>query len=179
MSEIYKRHFYINKDIDQKVNEEIIEYDMKSAGLSIIKSGKLLDERMISLLEILPKDQRSIKIGNLQKRDKELTRKLNEGFEYYRKVFLESNDVKDDDIISIKKDAIFTTKRCKNMEFDYVKLVEGFEHRVFLHGTVIYDEEEQINEYQLTLFVQEEDGEISQKLPCYNHNIVRNRTFVR
>lgn len=29
------------------------------------------------------------------------------------------------------------------------------------------------------VFVQEEDGEISQKLPCYNHNIVRNRTFVR
>lgn len=121
MSEIYKRHFYINKDIDQKVNEEIIEYDMKSAGLSIIKSGKLLDERMISLLEILPKDQRSIKIGNLQKKNKELTRALNEGFEYYRKVFLESNNVKDEDIISIKKDAIFTTKRCKNMEFDYVK----------------------------------------------------------
>ena len=121
ISEIYKRHFYINKDILQKVNEEIIEYDMKSAGLSIIKSGKLLDDRMISLLEILPKDQRSIKIGNLQKGNKELTKALNDGFEHYRKCFIESNNIKEEDIISIKKDAIFTTKRCTYLEFDYVQ----------------------------------------------------------
>lgn len=121
MSEIYKRHFYLNKDILQKVNEEIIEYDMKSAGLSIIKSGKLLDDRMISLLEILPKDQRSIKIGNLQKRNKDLTQSLNDGFEHYRKLFIESNNIKNEDIISIKKDAIFTTKRCNKLEFDYIQ----------------------------------------------------------
>ena len=28
---------------------------------------------------------------------------------------------------------------------DYEKIVEGFRHRIFLHGTVIYDEEEQMN----------------------------------
>lgn len=33
----------------------------------------------------------------------------------------------------------------ENREFDYEKIVEGFRHRVFLHGTVIYDEEEQMN----------------------------------
>ena len=121
MSNLYKRHFYINKDIEEIINEDIIEYDMKSAGLSIIKSHKLLDERTIGLLEILPKDQRSIKIGNLQKGNKELTKQLNDGFEYYRKMFMESNGISDDQIISIKKDAIFTTKRCKYLEFDEVR----------------------------------------------------------
>ena len=41
--------------------------------------------------------------------------------------------------------AEFTDFKGYCLEFDYVKLVEGFEHRVFLHGTVIYDEEEQMS----------------------------------
>ena len=39
----------------------------------------------------------------------------------------------------------FTDFRGYCLEFDYEKIVEGFQNRVFLHGTVIYDEEEQMN----------------------------------
>lgn len=41
--------------------------------------------------------------------------------------------------------AEFTDFRGYCLEFDYEKIVEGFQHRVFLHGTVIYDEKEQMN----------------------------------
>lgn len=41
--------------------------------------------------------------------------------------------------------AEFTEFRGYCLEFDYEKLVEGFQNRVFLHGTVIYDEAEQMN----------------------------------
>lgn len=41
--------------------------------------------------------------------------------------------------------AEFTDFKGYCLEFDYEKLVEGFRNRVFLHGTVIYDEEEQTN----------------------------------
>ncbi|WP_405728354.1 DUF2971 domain-containing protein [Anaerotignum sp.] len=41
--------------------------------------------------------------------------------------------------------AEFTDFKGYCLEFDYMKLVEGFQHRVFLHGTVIYDEKEQMN----------------------------------
>lgn len=41
--------------------------------------------------------------------------------------------------------AEFTDFRGYCLEFDYEKVVEGFQNRVFLHGTVIYDEEEQMN----------------------------------
>ena len=41
--------------------------------------------------------------------------------------------------------AEFTDFRGYCLEFDYEKIVAGFQHRVFLHGTVIYDEEEQMN----------------------------------
>ena len=41
--------------------------------------------------------------------------------------------------------AEFTDFKGYCLEFDYEKLVEGFRHRVFLHGTVIYNEAEQMN----------------------------------
>ena len=41
--------------------------------------------------------------------------------------------------------AEFTDFKGYCLEIDYMKLVAGFQHRVFLHGTVIYDEEEQMN----------------------------------
>nr|WP_294681830.1 DUF2971 domain-containing protein [uncultured Anaerotignum sp.] len=41
--------------------------------------------------------------------------------------------------------AEFTDFRGYCLEFDYEKIVEGFQERVFLHGTVIYDEAEQMN----------------------------------
>ena len=41
--------------------------------------------------------------------------------------------------------AEFTDFRGYCLEFDYEKIVEGFQERLFLHGTVIYNEEEQMN----------------------------------
>ena len=41
--------------------------------------------------------------------------------------------------------AEFTDFKGYCLEFDYEKIVEGFQNRVFLHGTVIYDEQEQMN----------------------------------
>ena len=36
-SSLYERTLYLNKDIDYIINSEIREYDLKSAGLSLIK----------------------------------------------------------------------------------------------------------------------------------------------
>lgn len=56
--------------------------------------------------------------------------------------------------------AEFTDFRGYCLEFDYEKLVEGFRNRVCLHGTVLYDEEEQMN------------GLLESLLTCI-HNLVK------
>lgn len=140
-SDLYKRHFYVNKSIESLVNNEIIEYDMKSAGISIIESKGLLEKDEIDILKSMPKELRNIKIGNIQKHNKGLVKKLNEGFMEYRKVFMESNDLDINDIISIKKDAIFTTRRCREKEFDGVKFDEKniyTSYYYFKNGIEIY-----------------------------------------
>ena len=141
VSDLYKRHFYVNKSIDLLVNNEIIEYDMKSADISIIESKGLLSEEEIELIKSLPKKVRNTKIGKMQKRNKELVKELNKGFTEYRKLLIETNEIDDSDIISIKKDAIFTTKRCDKKSFDKVQFVEKniyTSYYYFRNGIEIY-----------------------------------------
>ena len=124
MSTLYQRHKYLNKDVEYIISREIIEYDIQSAGFNIIKKFRLLDDHKIRHLDTLGKKQRQIQIGLYQKENKELKKTLNEKFVEVRKWFFENNDIQDDDILSIKKDAIITTKRCLETEFDNIRFVE-------------------------------------------------------
>lgn len=124
MSTLYNKHNYLNKNINYIISNEIIEYDIKSAGFNIMKYFNLLDKDKIKKLEFLDKKQRQIQIGLYKKYDKSLSNKENERFKDIRKWFFEVNNLSDDDIISIKKDAIITTKRCLNTQLDNIEFVE-------------------------------------------------------
>lgn len=121
---LYEHHNYLNKNVEYLISNEIIEYDMRSAGFNIIKKFKLLDDKRISHLESLPKQRRQITIGMYQQNNKDFAKALNEKFVEMRRLFFEANSLDDDDVLSIKKDAIITTKRCYNTIFDNVEFAE-------------------------------------------------------
>ena len=91
---------------------DIYEYDMKRGGLSVIKEYSLLPQDEIEKLEKEEKKTATINIGKLHHKHKGLASKMNEGFMKARLLFGELNELQDSDIISIKKDAIFTRKYC-------------------------------------------------------------------
>lgn len=106
---------WLNPNYEYLFDSDIVEYDMHDAGFSLIKQYNLLPrETIIMLSGIQDKKFRHIKIGLLQKEDKEFSKKLNEKFAEMRKLFIYANNITDGDIISVKKDAFFTTKNCKN-----------------------------------------------------------------
>jgi hypothetical protein len=133
ISSLYERHNYLNKDIEYMVSQEIIEYDMKSAGFNLIKKFKLLEPEKIEYLETLTKKEQTIRIGLYQREDRTLVKRMNEKFVEARKWFFENNGITDDDVLSIKKDAILTTKRCFNTEFDNVTFVEKNEYTSYYY----------------------------------------------
>lgn len=102
-----KRSNYINKKFDFVVSSNIIEYDIKSAGFNMLIDANVLDKSLIDKLNRLPKHERHIQVGLLQKKNKEYTQIINNGLEKYRKLFIESNDIKEENILSVKKDALF------------------------------------------------------------------------
>lgn len=124
MSGLWERTLFRNPDIEFLVNVQITEYDMKDAGLSLTKKFKLLPEKDISYLETLPKEERKVKMGLIQRNDKEYRRALNAAFREGRKLFFEANDLSEENVLAIKKDAIFTIKMCENTEFGDLTFAE-------------------------------------------------------
>lgn len=123
MSGLYEYTNYTNEFIDHLYNVEIIEYDMRDAGLSLSKKYKLLPETTIKYLENLSKNERKVVMGIMQRNDKEFRKAHNEAFKLGRKLFFEENELDSSNVLSIKKDAIFALKRCENVEFNELVFV--------------------------------------------------------
>ena len=121
---LFKNNAYLNKNFNY-IKGTIREFDMKSAGLSIIKSKKLLDENTINKLEELPKFERNKKIGIMKINNRVLSQEMQKGFREYRQKCFAANNIEDKDIISIHNDAIITiNKGILYDKFDYVRFVE-------------------------------------------------------
>lgn len=120
MTEIYLKDSWTNPSYDSMFNKEILEYDIESAGLNLSIKYNLLSEDTCEKLKELDKSKRVIKLGLLQKEDADFNRKLKEAFRDIRRVFFESNELDLQDIVSIKKDAIFVLKECSITKFDNV-----------------------------------------------------------
>ena len=90
---------------------QITEIDMASAGLSVIKSERLLPANFIARLESLPKDERSIAIGklSLKKEFKDVAMKITDGIRYRMGAVLDLNGIGLDRLLSVKRDAVFVT----------------------------------------------------------------------
>jgi hypothetical protein len=109
----------------ESIVNKIIEYDMKSAGFSVCKKYKLVSDNKIKLLEELPKKERSIYIGKMQIEDALLKRKLPQCVIIEKCNFFRFNKIQDENILSIKNDAIFIIGiKCKNTTFGDVKFIE-------------------------------------------------------
>lgn len=121
--QIWERHYYRNKDIDFFINHQIIEYDMKSAGLSLAKEYGYLDKNIIKKLEEMSKDERNRLMGIIKIKDKQLVKNENKALVEARKKFIEMNNIDNDNIISIKKDALFVSKECYNLKLGDIQFV--------------------------------------------------------
>lgn len=112
---------WFNPNIEYLFNSLIYEYDMKDAGFSIIKSYKLLDIDTIKKLNLMDKKSRTIEIGKIMGCNKEFSNSLMNHFSELRKFFIDSNYIEDDDLIAVKKDALFCTKECNQLKFGSIE----------------------------------------------------------
>jgi hypothetical protein len=107
MMSISSKANYTSKEILFVYNSRIDEYDMKSAGFSIIKQNKLLPAETIRQLERLDKQTRNIEIGKLRGKDYALSKGMARGIRSTMEDFIKNNKIDDSSIISIKNDAVF------------------------------------------------------------------------
>lgn len=121
--EIWERHNFTNHDIGQIINGEIIEYDIKAAGLNLAKEFGYIDRKILDKLEKMDKKDRNIHLGLLKKKDEQISKKENEAFIEARKLFIVTNKLNVEDIVAIKKDAIFVSRRCNVRKFGNIEFI--------------------------------------------------------
>lgn len=132
-SELYLKDTYLNKSSDLLTNKTIIEYDLKSANTSLCREYKLLPDDQIDKIEKKRKKDRVRTIGKIQRKDKKFKEGLKVAFVDIRKRFFEANDIHDEDILAIKKDAIFCLKRCDNTHFGHCEFISKNEYSSYMY----------------------------------------------
>lgn len=110
--------------VDYLISQYIREYDMSKANINILLYYGMISKEQYQYYYDLPKKQREISIGCLQRDHVEIKDALKQGFVDMRHRFYAANDIKDYDILSVKKDAIFLiNKSASNTKFKNVEFV--------------------------------------------------------
>jgi hypothetical protein len=92
----------------------IREYDMSSAGLSVIKDRKLLPNEDIQMLSAMPKYERNVVVGKIRAIDKDFSKKLTAGIRESIRNFLIENGYEDENLLAINNDSV-TVLEHRNM----------------------------------------------------------------
>lgn len=103
--------FRTNKNTPLIAHTQIVEWDMKSANTSIMREYKLAPTKWIARVEAMDGDNRKKQVGLRQQKVKGLAKAMEEGFNEIVQKFIETNGLEENDIISIKRDAVFIRSR--------------------------------------------------------------------
>lgn len=109
---MHEKLIWLNDNIQYMFRQNIVEYDMVAASLSISERFHLLDEKLIEQMKLMPKEQRTRQVGLIQRDDKEFSEKLLKGIQEIRRKFLETNGLDEENVLSLHSDAIlFSSKK--------------------------------------------------------------------
>ena len=107
----------------------IIEYDIKSANINILYHEGVLNEEKYNYYSKLPKDAREVAIGQLMQRDNTIYHVLMNGILKFRRMIVESNNIKEEEIIRLATDAIYVNRftDLAYTKFDNIEFVKKSE----------------------------------------------------
>lgn len=116
---LFEKHNYTNKSLSYLKNTPITEYDMENAGINILFHNNIITKDEYDKLNSMGKLEKNIVVGKFLKNNADISKFLMEEFISIRKSFFEINNIQDDSVLSIKKDAIFLIdKNCTNLELN-------------------------------------------------------------
>ena len=102
---VWKKVSY-RSPIQYIIDFPIREYDLTKANISVLRDANAITEELYQYLYNCPKDERNILIGKMIGKNTEIEAIRKSGIENARRVFMEINNLDDDDILAIRNDAI-------------------------------------------------------------------------
>ena len=105
MSKIWERTNY-RADLQFMIDGTIREFDITKANINVLRDANVISQETYMYLTQCPKLERQIYIGKLEGSNPEVVKILKQGIANARRVFIESNNIQDHEILAIRNDAI-------------------------------------------------------------------------
>lgn len=106
MSNILWQKTNYSARIEYIIDSTIREFDISKANISILRDANVLSEEEYQYLLFAPRMERQIYIGKLQGSNTDITNILKSGIANAKRIFMESNNIQDSEILYIRNDAI-------------------------------------------------------------------------
>ena len=87
------------------INKHIREYDLSKANISILLDTGFITKDQYTKYFNMPKQEREISVGILQRDNKEIAKGLSDGFKLIRERFFKENDLNEEEVLYIDKDS--------------------------------------------------------------------------
>ena len=130
--DLWLKDNFKNRNIVLLYNRVIIEYDLRSAGINLCEEYHLLDKDDMKKLRELPKKDATVQLGKMQIKNTKLKEGLKSAFQDIRRRFFEENSLEKEDILSVKKDAIFTLKEVPVTKFGICEFARKNQYSAFM-----------------------------------------------
>lgn len=108
-SDLYKKTSYLRPGL--MVFNRITEYDIRSANISSLRNAKKIRKATAEGIQALSGKDRKVIVGKMEKLDPELKKTIAAQITKAKREFFMGNGIQDDDVLSIKNDAIFIIGR--------------------------------------------------------------------
>lgn len=125
------------------ISGRIVEYDIRSANISILRTKNIISEDEYINLYNMPKKQREIEIGLRIKNDSSIYESIKEGIKEARLELGKSNIINPDSIVRIANDAVYINSNIdlKNTKFgNYVEFRKKSAYNIMtqLYNIIIF-----------------------------------------
>lgn len=131
---MHEKLLWFNDNIQYMFHENIVEYDMVAASISVSEHFHLLDDATIQHLKLLPKEQRTRRIGCMQRDDKNFSEQLISGILEMRRKFIERNGLDERSVLALHSDAImFASKKPIISDIDGVEFMHKHTWSSYIH----------------------------------------------
>lgn len=119
------------------INNYIREYDLSAANINALYTNGYFDKSTYDLFKSYDKKKREVEIGLLIKRDSRVYEIISSGIIDAKKLLFESNNIQDNEVLTIKNDAVFIISKelvttvfgnyefkCKNLYNTYLRILD-------------------------------------------------------
>ena len=114
-------------------NQYIREYDISKANINILFAENAISKELYDHLYNSDRMYRQVYIGKMIRNNETIQEILNNGIIKYKQKFFEVNGITDNDIVSIKNDAVFVLNKAPRiLKFDNVQFVHKNTYTSFI-----------------------------------------------